>query len=220
MEKLIFLLIFAIPFGQIVRYILTFFIILLWVKQYFESKKINFYYSDLYFPLLLLVFSAFISGIINFQSYTILFKQVWRIFEYIIFFWIGFNFVREEKLLIQIGWVVTFSGFVMSISSIIEQIQATFRNYPLYILSYRSFGLFKNPNIFGEYLVLIFPFTYGFLLFQDYLKRVVGKAILIVMGIAMFFVVLMVPGLDYILYFLFSLFCIINVGIQKFQLKK
>jgi len=86
MEKLIFLLIFAIPFGQIVRYISTFFIILLWVKQYFESKKINFYYSDLYFPLLLLVFSAFISGIINFQSYTILFKQVWRIFEYIIFF--------------------------------------------------------------------------------------------------------------------------------------
>lgn len=187
MEKLIFLLIFAIPFGQIVRYISTFFIILLWVKQYFESKKINFYYSDLYFPLLLLVFSAFISGIINFQSYTILFKQVWRIFEYIIFFWIGFNFVREEKLLIQIGWVVTFSGFIMSISSIIEQIQATFRNYPLYILSYRSSGLFKNPNIFGEYLVLIFPFTYGFLLFQDYLKRVLGKAILIIMGIAMFF---------------------------------
>jgi len=75
----------------------------------------------------------------------------------------------------------------MSISSIIEQIQATFRNYPLYILSYRSSGLFKNSNIFGEYLVLIFPFTYGFLLFQDYLKRVLGKAILIIMGIAMFF---------------------------------
>ncbi|MCL4377578.1 MAG: O-antigen ligase family protein [Actinobacteria bacterium] len=188
----IIMLVVLVPLGQIVRYVITFFLILFWLGKSVKNKKLEFFYSSFYVPLIFLFFIGTISGIVNFTTGINLFKEIFLAFEYIMFFWIGFNFIRKKDDISNMVQWLTYGAIIISSIAILQcfiLVDPFLRwGYEKHIFSiinhYRAFftSVFNNPNVFGEYLVIVFPVIYSIL---SYEKNKIGKLILPVLLVSL-----------------------------------
>jgi putative inorganic carbon (HCO3(-)) transporter len=151
------------------------------LKVIFNKKKIVLFECPLDLPVIIfsfVVISSFLSTFIthypldffykekvlsvlkrmlfirNPYDYSYIFTSAFTILEGILLYFLVRNFIRKEKLLNRIyfllilGWgIVIILGFIQYFGGVLGN-----ERWPT-----RMFSLFDNPNLFGGYLILMFP---------------------------------------------------------------
>ena len=151
------------------------------LKVIFNKKKIVLFESPLDLPITIfsfVVISSFLSTFIthypmdffykekilsvlkrmlfirNPYDYSYIFTSAFTMLEGILLFFLVTNFIRKEKVLNRIyfllilGWgIAIILGFIQYFGGILGN-----ERWPT-----RMFSMFDNPNLFGGYLILIFP---------------------------------------------------------------
>ena len=104
----------------------------------------------------------------NPYEYSYIFKSTFKILEGILFFFLITNFIKKEKILSRIhfllilGWgIAIILGFIQYFGGILGN-----ERWPQ-----RMFSMFDNPNLFGGYLILIFPFSILYAIDKSLSKR-------------------------------------------------
>jgi O-antigen ligase len=105
----------------------------------------------------------------NPYDYSYIFKSTFKISEGILLFFLITNFIKKEKVLSRIhfllilGWgIAIFLGFIQYFGGILGN-----ERWPM-----RMFSMFDNPNLFGGYLILIFPFSILYAIDKPFFKRI------------------------------------------------
>jgi putative inorganic carbon (HCO3(-)) transporter len=166
------------------------------LKLIFNKKKVIFFRSAIDLPIIifaLVLISSFLStsithfpidylyidkviGVLkrllfihNPYDYSYIFKSTLKILEGISLFFIVTNFINKKRVLNRIyfflilGWgIAVILGFVQYFGGVLGNEQ-----FPT-----RMFSMFDNPNLFGGYLILIFPLGVFYAINKCSLKKI------------------------------------------------
>jgi len=135
----------------------------------FLSTFINHYPSDLFYKEKVIGVLKRILFIHNPYNYSYIFKSTFKILEGILLFFLITNFIKKEKVLSRIHFLLILGCGIAIIFGFIQYFGGILGNerYPA-----RMFSMFDNPNLFGGYLVLLFPLTILYGINKPFFKKI------------------------------------------------
>ena len=135
----------------------------------FLSTSITHYPLDFFYKEKVLGVLKRMLFIRNPYDYSYIFTSTFTIFEGIFLFFLVANFVRKEKVLNRIYFLLILGWGIAIILGFIQYFGGTLGNerWPA-----RMFSMFDNPNLFGGYLILLFPFAIFYGIRKPFLKKI------------------------------------------------
>ena len=122
----------------------------------FSSTFINHYPSDFLYKEKVIEMLKRMLFIHNPYDYSYIFTSTFKILEGILLFFLVTNVAKNDRIirriyfLLILGWGIAVSlGFIQYFGGVLGN-----ERWPT-----RMFSMFDNPNLFGGYLILVFPFS-------------------------------------------------------------
>ena len=187
----ILLMVLLVPLRQVPRYVLTFVVLAAWAWKVLVRRERAWHPSPVYRWLMFLTAAACVSGIVNFATGGKLFREVWRIFEFAVFFFLGFHFIRDDRRRELFGWTVAIAAVVTALCAVLQYFVSAYVLLPAGNFvdfrgqSARADAFYFNPDIMGIALVLLSPVVFGLVAGKDRYgdRRVLLLCVLLLGGV-------------------------------------